>query len=177
MVLRPVGKPLEILCWKSPHFFNTGCINEQMNASANRLPQNYTHQCIQLLINQICNFMFSSMFSVYTLLTPQLIWSLHYWMNVSVHWLKVCEYNKQLHNEAAYSSGISRICVKNHQNLAISLLFDRETAVAFFARIGTRMGWKVHRMTSYLLLMTFFTNVIQALQLRWRKCLQRKNKP
>ena len=33
------------------------------------------------------------------------------------------------------------------------------------------MGWNVHMMTSYLLMMTFLTNGIQTLQHRWKKCV------
>ena len=35
----------------------------------------------------------------------------------------------------------------------------------------TRVGWKVHMVMSYLLLKTFLTNGIQALQYRWKKCV------
>ena len=38
----------------------------------------------------------------------------------------------------------------------------------------TRASWKVHMMKSYLLLITFLTNVIQALQHRWNKCVDCK---
>ena len=36
------------------------------------------------------------------------------------------------------------------------------------------ISWKVHMITSYLLLMNFFNNGIQALQHRWKKCVTRK---
>ena len=36
------------------------------------------------------------------------------------------------------------------------------------------MGWKVYRLMSYLLLMKFLTNGIQALQQQWKMCVDHK---
>ena len=36
------------------------------------------------------------------------------------------------------------------------------------------VGWKVHMKMSYLLLMSFLTNEIQALKHQWKKCMNSK---
>ena len=41
---------------------------------------------------------------------------------------------------------------------------------------STRVGWKVHKITLYLLSMTFFINRLQALQHWWKKRIDRKGK-
>ena len=64
-------------------------------------------------------------------------------------------------------------------NLVIFCLFlkiwqKKNESVLIMIYPDLRVGWKVHMIISYLLLMTFLINGIQALQRYWKKCMNHK---
>ena len=69
-----------------------------------------------------------------------------------------------------FSCFIRRSCVLQQQKHSAMALLSRWGLITFWTTLTyMRVSWKVHVMTSYLLLMTFLTNKIQVLQHQWKK--------